>query len=123
MRPLFELVVFTASSSDYANQIVDILDSTNCIASRLTREHCICREGDFVKDLSLLGRKLESVVLIDNASESFVLQPQNGIECAPYFRDSDDKEFQNIIPFLQYLAKKDDVRKYTKLWNKTKHLR
>lgn len=49
----YELVVFTASLSKYANPLLDKLDPEGCISARLFREHCTCVRGSiYVKDLS-----------------------------------------------------------------------
>ena len=59
-----------------------------------------------MKDLSLLGRSLSSVVIVDNCARSFLLQKKNGIECQPFLGDEKDCELENLTHFLQYLAKK-----------------
>lgn len=60
-----------------------------------------------VKDLGLLGRDLKSVIIIDNAAQSFKFQPRNGIECSAFIDDPEDRELTAMIPFLEYLASKD----------------
>ena len=59
-----------------------------------------------MKDLGLLGRNLDSVVIIDNSAVSFQFQPNNGIECVPFIDDMQDRELIEMIPFLEYLSKK-----------------
>lgn len=58
-----------------------------------------------MKDLGLLGRNLDSVVMIDNSAVSFRFQPKNGIECVPFIDDMQDRELFEMIPFLEYLSK------------------
>ena len=82
------------------------LDPHNLISSRLYREHCIPFRRQLVKDLSLLGRPLSSVVIVDNSAKSFLLQKKNGIECQPFWGSDKDCELENLMPFLQYLATK-----------------
>jgi len=42
MAEKFELIIFTASQSYYADKVIDKLDpSNNLISYRLYREHCI----------------------------------------------------------------------------------
>ena len=74
-------------------------------------------DGVYVKDLSLLGRDLSKVVMIDNAATSFKLQPTNGIECTAFIDDRKDTELFRMTKFLQFLVDKDDVRQYANLWN------
>lgn len=66
--------------------MLDILDPDySLFSSRLyrpatTRTRC----GDFVKDLSRLGRDLRRTVLVDNNPTSFLLQPLNGVPIAEF---------------------------------------
>lgn len=59
-----------------------------------------------IKDLSILGRDLSNVILVDNLRESSLLQPSNLLLCTPFYQDKSDMEFQFLLPFLQYLATK-----------------
>jgi hypothetical protein len=38
-------------------------------------------QGNFVKDLAMLGRDLSTVVIVDNSPASFMFHPENAIEC------------------------------------------
>jgi Dullard-like phosphatase family protein len=62
---LYEVVIFTASLSVYADPLLDILDPHGKIAFRLFRESCSFANGTYVKDLSRLGRDLKKVVIVD----------------------------------------------------------
>ena len=56
MAPLFEVVVFTASQQCYADALLDLVDPEHrLIHHRLFRHHCVNVEGNFVKDLRVLG--------------------------------------------------------------------
>ena len=56
---LFEVIIFTASNSCYANVVIDYLDPDNeFITQRLYREHCIMTsDGNYVKDLRILANR------------------------------------------------------------------
>ena len=71
MAKHYELVIFTASLSKYANPLMDILDPKELCSARLFREHCTYDEGVFVKDMAKIGRPIEDVILIDNNINSY----------------------------------------------------
>ena len=83
-----------------------MMDPDRLISARLFRNHCVNSNGILVKDLGLLGRSLDSVVMIDNSAVSYQFQPMNGIECVPFIDDMSDRELAEMTPFLEYLAKK-----------------
>lgn len=48
----FELVIYTASLSKYAEPLMQILDQGQCCDYHLFREHCTFYNGIFVKDMT-----------------------------------------------------------------------
>lgn len=46
--------------------------------------------NDFVKDLTKIGRELNSIVIVDNSVTSFSLQKENGILIKAYDGTDDD---------------------------------
>lgn len=92
-------------------------------------------DGVFVKDLTVLGRDLSRVVIVDNAVEAFALQViirgecavhhalpiniatsqiNNGIPIKTWTEDTHDNEMIRLHWFLQTLKKQTDVRPF--LW-------
>jgi CTD small phosphatase-like protein 2 len=65
---MFEIVIFTASQSSYASKLLDQLDPDGHLFSRrVYRDSCIFfSEGDYTKDLTILGVDLAKVAIIDN---------------------------------------------------------
>jgi len=108
----YELVIFTASLSEYANPVIDTLDPNGYIKHRLFRESCVFHEEQvYVKDLSRLGRKLKDCIIIDNSPLSYLFQPTNAIGCTSWFGDEEDTELRDLLPVLRgKLLKVDDVR-------------
>jgi len=65
MADLFEVVLFTASTPNYANPIIDLIDQEGHISFRLFRSACQQHPQGFLKDLSRLGRDLQHVLIVD----------------------------------------------------------
>ncbi|KAJ7014181.1 hypothetical protein NC653_003709 [Populus alba x Populus x berolinensis] len=130
---MFEVVIFTASQSIYAAQLLDILDTDRkLISQRLYRESCIFSDGSYTKDLTVLGVDLAKVAIIDNSPQVnglvlcghfssdtklgvilcivFRLQVNNGIPIKSWFNDPSDCALISLLPFLETLVDADDVR-------------
>jgi len=105
----FEVVVFTASLAKYADPLLDILDRNKVVRTRLFREACVHHYGNYVKDLSHLGRKLENSIIIDNSPFSYMFQPDNAIPITSWFNDKNDRQLFDLLPFLDSLQHVDDV--------------
>lgn len=110
---IFEVVVFTASVSRYGDPLLDILDPQHKnIHHRLFRDSCYNYQGNYIKNLSQMGRPLEDLIIIDNSPASYVFHPQHAVPISSWFSDSHDCELSDLLPFLEDLATDnvDDVR-------------
>lgn len=109
---LFEVVVFTASVSRYGDPLLDILDTHKSIHHRLFRDSCYNYQGNYIKNLSQMGRPLEDLIIIDNSPASYVFHPQHAVPISSWFSDSHDCELTDLLPFLEDLASTDvdDIR-------------
>ncbi|KAK1789081.1 hypothetical protein P4O66_015030 [Electrophorus voltai] len=109
MGELFECVLFTASLAKYADPVSDLLDKWGAFRCRLFRESCVFHRGNYVKDLSRLGRDLNKVIIVDNSPASYIFHPDNAVPVASWFDDMSDTELLDLIPFFERLSKVDDV--------------
>jgi CTD small phosphatase-like protein 2 len=74
------------------------------------RESCLSVEGNFLKDLNVLGRDLKKSVLVDNSPHAFGYQVDNGIPIESWFDDRNDTELLKLERFLRTLHGVNDVR-------------
>ncbi|EGZ77253.1 NIF-domain-containing protein [Neurospora tetrasperma FGSC 2509] len=101
---LYEVVVFTASVSKYGDPLLDQLDIHNVVHHRLFRESCYNHQGNYVKDLSQVGRDLKDTIIIDNSPTSYIFHPQHAVPISSWFSDAHDNELLDLIPVLEDLA-------------------
>lgn len=112
----FELIIFTAAQKDYADWILDRIDTKKMIVHRLYREHCQISKLSHTKDLSLLGRDLSKTIIVDNLAENFLLQRNNGICIRSWYGDLSDKALVSLERVLLKMTNEnvDDVRPFLK---------
>ena len=110
---LYELIVFTSSEKEYADNVIGAIEHDRTYFDHVFyRQHTIIVGNDFVKDLTRIGRPLNSTIIIDNMPQNFKLQKENGILIKPFWgQDSNDKTLYDLMPLLLDIAKEGgDVR-------------
>ena len=112
LSSLYEIIIFTASISPYANPLLDLLDKNKCIKYRLYREHCTFSNGIYIKDLKIFERKINNMIIIDNNPLSYDNNIENGIPILSWYDDLDDNELLKLLPILKYMSSPNipDVR-------------
>eukprot|EP00826_Nyctotherus_ovalis_P055211 TRINITY_DN7317_c0_g5_i10.p1 TRINITY_DN7317_c0_g5~~TRINITY_DN7317_c0_g5_i10.p1 ORF type:complete len:331 (+),score=69.08 TRINITY_DN7317_c0_g5_i10:602-1594(+) len=111
MSELYEVVIYTASVAKYAIPLIRQLDPSGLVSHSLFRNHCSVLSNIIVKDLSLLGRDLSKVIIIDNSPSAYTLQPHNAIPIETWTGNQFDKSLMELVPMLETLSAVGDVRK------------
>ena len=127
MKLLFELIIFTSGTPDYVDPIIKMIEKDEQFFDYiLYRQHITIDEnGDKIKDLSIIGRDLKNVIIIDDISRYFKLQKRNGICIRPFHGNvlSDRKTLKTLNSVLQKIRFDADETKDIRIsLNKYRHL-
>ena len=114
----YEIIIFTCATKEYASPILDKIEKDKkYFSGRLYREDNVIINNEFIKDISLLGRDIEKVIIVDNMIQNFRLQKENGILIKWYCGDDEsDNTLFNLkkLLFRIYDEREDDVRNLLK---------
>lgn len=127
----FELQIFTASVKEYADPIINWLESEvasnfvnkqnytdhtppKIFTKRYYRNDCTYRDGvGYIKNLSKFFPReedLRNVILLDNSPVSYALHEDNAIMIEGWINDQGDRDLINLLPMLHSLSLCIDVR-------------
>jgi RNA polymerase II subunit A small phosphatase-like protein len=118
---MFEVVIFTASVEIYCRPLMEHIDPQRKCAI-LWRDHCTNVNGLYVKDLSLLGRDLNNIAIIDNSPHAYLFQPRNAIPITSWFDNPDDRELMDIMGMLEQLSRSRTVYDVLDVFNSSREL-
>jgi Dullard-like phosphatase family protein len=116
---LFEVVIFTASVEIYCRPLMQHLDPQKKCAV-LWRDHCTNVNGLYVKDLSLLGRDLNNIAIIDNSPHAYLFQPRNAIPITSWFDNPDDHELRDLVELMHSLSRSRTVYEVLDVFNSSR---
>lgn len=111
---LFEIVIYTASLKSYADPVIEFIDRSKVVSSRLFRTECLNYNGSYIKNLSQLGRDLKKVVIVDNSPISYAFHPHNAIAITSWYDDLNDRKLKEVYKILKILSKADNIPKVLK---------
>ena len=109
----YELILFTTSTEYFSKPIINAIEENKKYFDFVFyREYAIIVGNDFVKDLTRVGRALDSTIIVDNMPQNFRLQKENGIHIKPFYaQDPNDNTLIELMVILIEIAKSGiDVR-------------
>lgn len=88
----YEIVAYTGSIENYAKRVLEEIDPDNELFTyKLYRSSCFeIFNGVYVKDIRIVNRRPEHIVLVDNSPYSYIYQLENGIPILPYEKGPDE---------------------------------
>ena len=102
----YELIVFNEGEQKYTDLLIDSLEENKIyFEHRFYREHIIIDNNDVVKDLNRIGRALDKILIVDNMSQNFKFQKNNGILIKSFWGDNrNDKILSELAIILIKIA-------------------
>jgi Dullard-like phosphatase family protein len=117
VRTAFDVFVFTHGEEQYARPIIDHIMPWLDEEHRLYREACD-RKGDPRKDLKILARSKQELILIDDSITAFQINPKNTIIVSSWAGTPKDRVLIDWLPgLLTQCNEADDVRPLIKAAN------
>ena len=118
IKPYYEIIVFSNGDKKYTELIINAIDKNRFYFENLLyRDHCITMNNDLVKDISILGRDITKVIIVDNLIQNYRLQIENGINIKSFYGEINDKILLELGKILIKIKKYGgDVRKAIKYY-------
>jgi len=114
MSAIFNICIYTANKTRYANDIVKAVGLTPYIFEVYTREHCTkVSEKMYMKSLLNLGFSLANTIFVDDSAIQMRSQPLNSILIQSFKGEIGDSALIYLSPFLKHVSTLNDVRPVT----------
>ena len=85
IKPYYELISFSSEPDIIEKSIIKEIESKEKIFDyNFGREHCVLYDNILVKDISLIGRDLANIIIVDDNENSFKLNEENGIKISKF---------------------------------------
>lgn len=98
-----ELVLWTASTMDVANKVISSLQDGDvcCFDHIIARDERWFTEPTHTKDLRVLGRPMDRVIIVENSANCCKMNPQNAILVADYHGQDEDAALVNVYYMIE----------------------
>lgn len=118
IAPIYNLVLFTSATQEYAEEIRDLIDpERKYFKDVLSRKHCLETKNKvrtanqtLTKNLGIFKDvDLQNILIVDNSTSTFANNLGNGIPIVPFHGDSKDDELKALGDYLVKLSADDAV--------------
>ena len=111
MKKIYELVLFTFTSPDYSNPIIELLEKNEKYFEHvLYIQQASYSNGEYVKNINYLGRDIKNTIIIeDNINNIHKLNRDNAICIKPFYGEEENEKntlqlLGNILNKIRYDA-------------------
>ena len=120
IKPFYEIISFSTETKDFCDSIINMIEQDKkYFEYNFYKEHCVLYNNNFVKDISLIGRDISKIIIVDNDEKCFGLNKENGIKIKTFNEENsnDNKlfELKKILKDL-YIQNFEDVRIAIKIY-------
>ena len=113
IKAYYELISFSNEPKNITEAIIKEIESEKTYFDYyLNRENCILYENNLIKDISLIGRDISKIIIVDDDENCFNLNKENGIKISDFNGNNNDNIFFELKKILILIYKKnyDDIR-------------
>ena len=112
IKDMYDIYFFTASNEQYANQIIEKIAPETPNDRRFFRQDCRCMGGYPVKNLEIINRPLNKVLLVDDLVGSALLNLNNLVHISPWNGSKEDHVLMSqLLPVLRSFHDENDLPK------------
>ena len=114
LKPFYEIISFSLEPKNVCDTIINMIEQDKKYFDyKFYKEHSLLYENNLLKDLSLIGREISKMIIVDDEEVCFKLNKENGIKIAPFNGENgnDNKlfELKKILKEI-YIGNYDDLR-------------
>ena len=114
LKPFYEIISFSLGPKNVCDTIINMIEQDKKYFDyKFYKEHSLLYENNLLKDLSLIGREISKIIIVDDEEVCFKLNKENGIKIAPFNGENgnDNKlfELKKILKEI-YIGNYDDLR-------------
>ena len=85
VKPYYELISFSSEPNNITKSIIKEIELKEKVFDfNFGREHCILYDNILVKDISLIGRDIKNIIIVDHDENCFKLNEENGIKISKF---------------------------------------